>query len=88
LRSPPASPSIGRVMATGHELIQVTVELEAASEPIRGAVRTDAGSRPFDGWMELTAAIEDARIATRDGDPTRDADPKQLVDGRTEANDE
>ncbi|MGH2956523.1 MAG: hypothetical protein ACRDL6_05965 [Solirubrobacterales bacterium] len=60
-------------MATRHELIQVTVELEAASEPIRGAVRTEAGSRPFAGWMELTAAIEDARIATGGADAAQPA---------------
>jgi hypothetical protein len=47
--------------------IQVVVEIEAAAEPIRGAVRTDGRERPFDGWMQLTAAHEDARITGAGG---------------------
>ncbi len=57
-------------------MIQVVVELEAASDPIRGSVRSDAGVWPFDGWMELTAALEDVRLATRDG-PTRSRTPQE-----------
>ena len=59
--------SIAWAMVRTGERIQVVVELETASEPIRGAVRTMAAHRPFEGWMELTAALEDARTASQDG---------------------
>lgn len=50
-----------RMIVGEDQPIEVVVELEAASEPIRGAVRTESGRRLFEGWMELTAALEDAR---------------------------
>lgn len=54
-------------MGARGELIQVVVELDAMGDPIRGSVRSEAGVRAFDGWMELTAALEDVRLAARDG---------------------
>jgi hypothetical protein len=57
-------------MTASRELIRVIVELEPASEPIRGSVRTDeTGERGFDGWIQLTAALEDARAASASPPP-------------------
>ena len=64
LRGALAGLTIGRVMTAKGAPIRVIVELEAASEPIRGSVRTETGERDFNGWIELTAALEDARAAT------------------------
>jgi hypothetical protein len=74
LRGTPPSSSIARVTATKRDRIEVRVELEAGGEPIRGAVRADGRIRPFHGWMQLTAALEDARAAASDGR----ASPAQL----------
>lgn len=40
----------------------VTVQLVQVPGPIRGQVADDEGAvTPFDGWLELTAALEDSR---------------------------
>lgn len=56
------------------ELIRVVLdELEAASEPIRGSVLAEKGERSFSGWMQLTAALEDARGAEGARSPLDDS---------------
>jgi hypothetical protein len=43
-------------------MIQVGLELEFNREPIAGVISTPGSpSRAFDGWLELAAALEDAR---------------------------
>lgn len=43
---------------------QLRVAIDVGSEPISGWVATGAGvSRPFQGWIELTAVIESVRAA-------------------------
>ena len=43
---------------------QLRLAIDVDSEPISGRVSYGTGvSRPFRGWIELTAAIEDARAA-------------------------
>jgi hypothetical protein len=42
--------------------IYLELELEPDRDPIAGIVRIrDVPTRPFDGWLELASAIEDAR---------------------------
>jgi hypothetical protein len=44
-----------------HRYIDVGLELEIEAEPIAGRIRhTGAAPRPFGGWLELAAALEDA----------------------------
>jgi hypothetical protein len=44
-----------------HRHIDVGLELEIDAEPIAGRIRHGgAASRPFGGWLELAAALEDA----------------------------
>lgn len=50
-------------MGTQRESIRVVVELDPASEWIRGVVLADDGEWRFDGWMQFTARLEDIRAA-------------------------
>ena len=43
---------------------RVVLELDAGTGPISGALRGGGGEwRPFHGWLELAAALEEARAA-------------------------
>ena len=54
--------SVARSVAT----LQLSIEVD--SEPISGSVSSGAhGAESFNGWIELAAAIEAARIAAPDG---------------------
>jgi hypothetical protein len=50
----------------GRGSIRVVLEVDPEIEPIQGDVRTERGERvAFQGWMELTSAIEEARTDAR-----------------------
>jgi len=65
-------------MEAGETRIEVILALQVGGERIRGAVRTDGRALPFDGWMQLAAALEDARLAGQvepaGGGPSRETD--------------
>lgn len=49
-------------MRTGTAHLRLAIEVD--SDPIRGSVASDCeGAQPFTGWIELVAAIEEARRA-------------------------
>jgi hypothetical protein len=39
---------------------RVTVDVEPGSDPIRGRIEDERGSRPFEGWLQLARALEEA----------------------------
>jgi hypothetical protein len=39
---------------------RITVDIEPGSDPIRGYIEDDEGSRPFEGWLQLARALEEA----------------------------
>ena len=44
----------------------LSLEVELTSDPIRGSVSHERGRRrPFEGWMELTSAVEMALAENR-----------------------
>jgi len=48
------------------EPLRVELDVDLESEPIQGELRSDCGiERSFQGWMELTSAIEEARAKAR-----------------------
>ncbi len=59
--------------------ISLHLDLDLASQPIEGELRTDGGLRlPFSGWLGLTAALEHA---TGQGpDPTTTVTPREDID--------
>jgi hypothetical protein len=48
------------------ERLHVSLEFEAACDPIAGTMTVGGAQRPFTGWLGLIAALE-AAIAGRDG---------------------
>lgn len=69
----PTRPGAATVLPMGRRrYVEVGIELEVDAEPIAGRVRhRGAAPRPFGGWLELAAALEDAlrrgRQAPKDG---------------------
>jgi hypothetical protein len=48
-----------------HGAVRVGICLRLSSEPISGTVAiADRAAREFAGWVELTGALEDARLTT------------------------
>jgi len=48
-----------------HGAVRVVICLRPSSEPISGTVAiADRAAREFAGWVELTGALEDARLTT------------------------
>jgi hypothetical protein len=50
----------------------MTLELELDSDPIRGVLEDGHRSRPFDGWLALTQALEDALRSARSNEEARE----------------
>jgi hypothetical protein len=60
------------------EPLTVVLELASDREPVEGSVRIRPGeTRAFTGWMELVAALEDARSGEL-ADSRPDARPTDL----------
>jgi hypothetical protein len=38
----------------------MTLEVDPGSDPIRGRISDERGTRSFSGWLELAAALQDA----------------------------
>ena len=53
------------------ERTQLIVELDAASDPVQGTIRTSVGDgKPFSGYVQLIAALEGFRVDPQSlGDP-------------------
>jgi hypothetical protein len=43
--------------------LHLDIEVELQREPIAGVLTQDVSHRPFAGWLELAAAIDEARTA-------------------------
>lgn len=57
---------------TRQEAIAVRLELEPATDPVRGTLYDERGAaQPFFGWLELASAL-DAFVLPRQGSPRRD----------------
>jgi hypothetical protein len=55
-----------RTVRSGTAHLELVIDVD--SDPISGSVSNGAQhSRPFSGWIELVAAIEDARSANHGG---------------------
>ena len=55
------------------------LSIDIDSDPITGSVSNGAHSwQPFNGWIELVAAIEAARISRHDGAGSAEAGVKTL----------
>lgn len=53
--------------------VRVQLEINPGSDPISGEIADRAGSRRFQGWLELTEAIETARAGVS-------AEPREAVE--------
>jgi hypothetical protein len=51
---------------------RVTVDIEPGSDPIRGYIEDDKGSRPFEGWLQLARALEQASTPPVDASRPRE----------------
>ena len=62
--------------------VRAIVEVDAASQPISGSFMLADGTdrRPFNGWIELTGAIESMRTATERGHGARTPHDLSLPD--------
>lgn len=64
MRTSPPGLIVPGVEEAAAPVVQMTVDVDALSEPIRGRRRVEGGhSRPFCGWVELAAALEQARTS-------------------------
>jgi hypothetical protein len=45
---------------------RVTVDIEPGSDPIRGHIEDEEGSRAFEGWLQLARALEQASALSAD----------------------
>jgi hypothetical protein len=55
---------------SGSGSARLIIDLDLAAEPIGGHVTSAAGARPFAGWLDLIAALERARTAGLQANPT------------------
>jgi hypothetical protein len=60
------------VSVTTTRPLRMTLELELDSDPIRGVLEDGHRSRPFDGWLALTQALEDALRSARSNEDARE----------------
>ncbi|MGH2955740.1 MAG: hypothetical protein ACRDL6_01935 [Solirubrobacterales bacterium] len=76
--SPPDAKGVDRLArspAMEREQAQLTVTIEAGSDPIAGHLALpDGESTPFEGYMELIAALERCSGKSRRRDPTQEED--------------
>jgi hypothetical protein len=57
-----------------HDPVRVVICLRPSSEPISGTVAiADRAAREFAGWVELTFALEDARLTVHESGEDRRA---------------
>jgi hypothetical protein len=60
-----AFPAATIALPMNDERVQLEMELDPGSDPIRGTLADSEGKpHPFSGWIELAALIERARLTT------------------------
>jgi hypothetical protein len=58
--------------------LQIRLDLDPGSDPIRGQVQDSHGERfGFVGWLQLIAAVEERRSAALEPSLARESDPER-----------